>query len=88
MPHRLCLSQHSRRIKASGTQFAMHGAVCCCSSVLAIHSLTMIINVVTSCIQNVRYPLTKLTALELLLDFGALISAFINSSHSLHRCLC
>ena len=32
--------------------------------------LTMITSLVCSCIQNVRYPITKLTALELLAEFG------------------
>ncbi len=35
--------------------------------------LTMILSVICSCIQNVRYPLTKLTALELLMEFGAYV---------------
>jgi hypothetical protein len=33
----------------------------------------MILSVICSCIQNVRYPLTKLTALELLMEFGAYV---------------
>lgn len=34
------------------------------------NGLTMITSIVCSCIQNVRYPITKLTALELLAEFG------------------
>lgn len=34
------------------------------------NGLTLITSIVCSCIQNVRYPITKLTALELLYEFG------------------
>jgi len=37
------------------------------------NGLTMITSLVCSCIQNVRYPITKLTALELLIEFGAYV---------------
>jgi serine/threonine protein kinase len=37
------------------------------------NGLTMISSIVCSCLQNVRYPITKLTALELLADFGAFV---------------
>jgi serine/threonine protein kinase/WD40 repeat protein len=56
----------------NGANFATPVSTSTAPSPVLFHGngLTMITSVVCSCLQNVRYPITKLTALELLADFG------------------
>jgi phosphoinositide-3-kinase regulatory subunit 4 len=49
--------------------------------------LTMIISILCSCVQNVRYPITKLTALELMLEFGCYVDDEVRLNRLVPYCV-